>query len=122
MKTQIIKPKDGSSYIIPNYDGEFVLTFDTPKPLNNITLQFPENPFRASKIRIHTSQDIKNINAIGIFNEPFKSLKSGNISFVWCPVGKEYLVTGVNIIAPIKKTGFFDWIKSRFRKPQKNQV
>lgn len=122
MKTQTIKPKDGETYIIESYDGEFVLIFDTPKPLNNITLQFPENPFRASKIRIQTNQDFKKVNAIGTFNEPFKSLKSGNIDFVWCPVGKEYLVTGVNIIPPIKKTEFFEWIKSRFRKILKNQV
>lgn len=108
MKIQTIKPKDGETYIIENYDGELTVNLDLSKPLKSLTLQFPDNPPRASKIRIHASQDLKSITAVGSFSEPFTTLKSGNIGFVWCPVST-YLVTGQNEIKSVKSK--FPWVK-----------
>lgn len=96
MNLQVIKPSDGDTYLVENHDGELKLIIDSPKPIKNLILQFPETPYRAAKIRIHTNQDILNLMALGNFAEPLDSIKAGNVDLVFAPIEKEYLRTGTN--------------------------
>lgn len=115
MESQVIKPKEGETYIIPSYEGEVVVLIEIYKPLNNLTLRFPEKPFPASKVRIYTTQDIENLTAIGTFNGEFTSLPAGDIGFVWCPAGREYLCTGQNNIVPVKPRHWFTKLLAKIR-------
>lgn len=125
MKDQIIAPENGGRIEIESYDG--ILNLFLSAPADILELNWPSNPYRACQIMIHAEAHITNISHTGSDIEvKFNNMVSGSdISYVWCPIGRMFMCTGINgpkvkyqIQEP--KTGIMQKIKQSMGMKNKN--